>query len=64
MEDKEPYAYWFGDALTEFEYHLYLQDILLDVIIEEYVNADRVDEALHYIDIIRQKSNDQNQQEP
>lgn len=64
MEDKKPYAYWFGDALTEFQYHLYLQDILLDNIIEEYVNADRVEEAQYYIDIIRQKSNDQNQQEP
>lgn len=64
MEDKKPYAYWFGDALTEFQYHLYLQDILLDNIIEEYVNADRVDEALYYIDLIRQKPNDKNQQEP
>jgi glutamine synthetase len=56
--EEEPYAYWFGDALTEFEYHLYLQDILLDNIIEEYVNAERLDEARYYIDLIKQKPND------
>jgi hypothetical protein len=58
MEEEEPYAYWFGDPLTEFEYHLYLQDILLDNIIEEYVNAERLDEARYYIDLIKQKPND------
>jgi len=55
MEDKKPYAYWYGDPLTEFQYHLYLQDILLDNIIEEYVNENRLSEAEYYLDIIKRK---------
>lgn len=58
MADKKPYAYWYGDALTEFEYHIYLQDILLDNIIEEYVQAERLDEADYYIELARRKSNE------
>ena len=58
MEDKKPYAYWYGDPLTEFEYNIYLQDILLDNIIEEYVQACRLDEADYYIELIRRKSNE------
>lgn len=54
MEDKKPYAYWYGDPLTEFEYNIYLQDILLDNIIEEYVQDNRLDEANHYIDKIKE----------
>jgi len=58
MADKKPYAYWHGDPLTEFEYHIYLQDILLDNIIEEYVQADRLSEAEYYLDLIRRKTNE------
>lgn len=58
MADKKPYAYWYGDPLTEFEYNIYLQDILLDNIIEEYVQACRLDEADYYIELIRRKSNE------
>ena len=58
MADKKPYAYWRGDPLTEFEYHIYLQDILLDNIIEEYVQADRLSEAEYYLDLIRRKTNE------
>ena len=58
MADKKPYAYWYGDPLTEFEYNIYLQDILLDNIIEEYVQAYRLDEADYYIELIRRNSNE------
>lgn len=58
MADKKPYAYWYGDPITEFEYNIYLQDILLDNIIEEYVQACRLDEADYYIELIRRKSNE------
>lgn len=58
MADKKPYAYWHGDPLTEFEYNMYLQDILLDNIIEEYVQAYRLDEADYYIELIRRNRNE------
>lgn len=60
MANKKPYAYWYGDPLTEFEYNIYLQDILLDNIIEEYVQSYRLDEAYYYINLIKRGINDKN----
>lgn len=64
MANKLPYAYWYGDPLTEFQYLLYEQAIIQDSIIEEYIGHDRLGDAQDLIDYIKRKINEQDQQKP